>query len=184
MADSRTPAPAWPHLGAGVSGRLRLLAARLRAGGRLRAGRGVRLGCGVRIDLAPGASITLGDRCSIGARTRLDVAGELRIGPRTRLGERCVIGVRERVVIGARCRLGDEVVVLDFDHVAADPEMPIRLQGLRRAPVAIGDDVVLDDTAVVLSGATVGEGARVTQRTVVKGTVAAGATATGVPAGS
>jgi acetyltransferase-like isoleucine patch superfamily enzyme len=142
----------------------------------------VRLERGVRLDVAPGGAVTLGDGCAVGARTRFDVAGEVRIGPGTRLGEHCVIGARERVTIGARCRLGDEVVVLDFDHAATDPEVPMRLQGLRRTAVVIGDGVVLDHAAVVLRGATVGDGARVTHRSVVTGAVAPGATATGVPA--
>jgi acetyltransferase-like isoleucine patch superfamily enzyme len=71
---------------------------------------------------------------------------------------------------------------MDFDHDAADTERPVREQGLVTAPVAVGDAVVLDDTVVVLYGATVGPGAHVTTRSLVTGDIAPNATAGGVPA--
>ena len=165
-----------------AAGVLALLVARVRTRGRVRAGRGVRVGHGVRFDVAAGGSLTLDAGVVVGARTRFDVAGDVRIGARTRLGSRCRIAARERITIGARCVLGDDVVVLDFDHETADVERPVRLQGLLTSPVTIGDGARLDDAVVVLRGAQVGPGARVTTRSVVTGAVAAGAVATGVPA--
>ncbi len=153
--------------------------------GRVREGRGVRLGSGVRIDVRRGATLTLGDGVTVGDGTRFDIAGDgatVHIGAGTVLGRRCVVAARERVIIGERCRLGDEVVVMDFDHAAADHERPVREQGLVTAPVAIGDGAVLDDTVVVLHGTTVGPGVRVTTRSVVTGDIAPGATVGGVPA--
>jgi acetyltransferase-like isoleucine patch superfamily enzyme len=167
----------------GYGGRvLRLLLARMRTRGRVRAGRGVRVGRGVRFDVAAGGTLVLGAGVAVGERTRFDIAGDVRIGAGTRLGPRCRIAARERITIGARCVLGDEVVVLDFDHETADVERPVRLQGLLTSPVTVGDGACLDDAVVVLRGAEVGAGARVTTRSVVTAAVAAGATATGVPA--
>jgi acetyltransferase-like isoleucine patch superfamily enzyme len=156
-----------------------------RSRGRVRIGRDVTLGRGVRFKVGPAATLTLGDGVAVGAGTRFDVAGggaAVRIGAGTVLGRRCVVAGRERVTIGRRCRLGDEVVLMDFDHAAADHERPVREQGLVTAPVAVGDGAVLDDAAVVLHGATVGPGAHVTTRAVVTRDVAPGATAGGVPA--
>lgn len=152
---------------------------------RVRQGQGVKLGRKVRFDIAPGATLALGDGVRIGAGTRFHIAGDgatVHIGAGASLGRRCVIAARERVIIGERCRLGDEVVVMDFDHAAADHERPVREQGLVTAPVAIGDGAVLDDTVVVLHGTTVGPGVRVTTRSVVTGDIAPGATVGGVPA--
>jgi acetyltransferase-like isoleucine patch superfamily enzyme len=165
-----------------TAGVLRLLVARLRTRGRVRAGRGVAIGRGVRFDVAPGGLLVLGAGVAVGERTRFDVGGRVDVGAGSRLGRRCAIGARERIAIGARCDLGDEVVVLDFDHDAGDVERPVRIQGLLTSPVTIGDDARLDDAAVVLRGATVGPGARVTTRAVVTGAVPAGAIAGGVPA--
>jgi len=163
---------------------LRLLLVRRRSRGRVHAGAGVRLGRGVRVDVGPGATLTLGDGVTIGAGTRFDIGGcaAVHLRPGTTLGRRCVVSARERITVGERCRLGDEVVLMDFGHDAADPERPVREQGLVTAPVAIGDDAVLDDTVVVLHGTTIGPGAHVTTRSVVTRDVEPGATAGGVPA--
>ncbi len=158
---------------------------RRRSRGRVRLGRDVTLGRGVRMDVRSGATLTLADGVTIGAGTRFDVAGgeaAVHIGAGTVLGRRCVVAARERVTVGERCRLGDEVVLMDFDHVAADHERPVREQGLVTAPVCVGEGAVLDDAVVVLHGATVGPGARVTTRAVVTRDVAPGAVVGGVPA--
>jgi acetyltransferase-like isoleucine patch superfamily enzyme len=147
---------------------LRLLLARARARGRLRLGRGVRLGPGVRFDVTRGASVTIGDGAVLSARCRLHVrAGEVVIGAGARLGERCVITAHERIEIGERCRLADEVVLVDFDHVDADPERPVREQGIVTAPISVGAEAILDRGVCLLRGASVAPGARVTTQTVV-----------------
>jgi acetyltransferase-like isoleucine patch superfamily enzyme len=161
---------------------LRVTLARLRTHGRLRAHGRPRLGRGVRFHLAPGALVTLEDRCEIGAGTRFHVHGQARIGEGARLGERCVVAAHERVDVGAGARLDDEVVLIDFDHGVSDVERPVRLQGLVTSPVVIGERAVLAAGATVLRGVVVGPGARVQPRGVVTRDVAPGATVAGVPA--
>ena len=99
---------------------------RLRTHGRVVAEPGVVLGRGIRWDVAPGASVVLGDGCSIGPRCRFHVASGavVVVGAGARLGARCVVTAHERVDVGPQARLGDEVVLLDFDHVVADAERP------------------------------------------------------------
>jgi len=161
---------------------LRVTLARLRSHGRVRAGGRVRLGPGVRFHLAPGAVVTLEDRCRIGAGTRFHVHGQARIGAGAQLGERCVVAAHERVEVGAGATLDDEVVLIDFDHGIADVERPVRLQELVTAPVVIGERAVLCAGATVLRGVEVGAAARVQPRGVVTRDVAPGATVAGVPA--
>jgi acetyltransferase-like isoleucine patch superfamily enzyme len=161
---------------------LRVAFARLRSRGRVRAEGRSRLGRGVRFDLAPGALVTLGDGCEIGPGSRFHVTGQVRIGAGARLGERCVIAAHERIDVGAGARLDDEVVLIDFDHETADVERPIRVQGLRTAPVVIGDGARLAAGATVLRGVVVGTGASVRPRGVVTRDVAPGTTVAGVPA--
>ena len=161
---------------------MRVTLARLRSHGRLRAEGRVRIGRGVRFHLAPGAMVTLEDRCDIGAGTRFHVHGEARIGAGARLGERCVVAAHERVEVGADASLDDEVVLIDFDHGIADVERPIRLQGLATSPVVIGERAVLAAGATVLRGVVVGAGAHVQPRGLVTRDVPPGATVGGVPA--
>jgi acetyltransferase-like isoleucine patch superfamily enzyme len=161
---------------------MRVTLARLRSHGRVRATGRVRIGRGVRFHLAPGAVVTLEDRCEIGAGTRFHVHGQARIGAGAQLGERCVVAAHERVDVGAGATLDDEVVLIDFDHGITDVERPIREQELVTAPVVIGERAILSAGATVLRGVVVGAGARVQPRGVVTKDVPAGATVGGVPA--
>jgi acetyltransferase-like isoleucine patch superfamily enzyme len=118
-------------------------------------------------DVAPGATLTIAPDAVIGAGCRFHVhAGEVVVGAGARLGERCVIAAHERVEIGAGCVLGDGATIIDFEPVDADPERPIREQGMRTGPVRIGDGAILDHGACVLLGTTVAPGARVAAHAV------------------
>jgi acetyltransferase-like isoleucine patch superfamily enzyme len=161
---------------------MRVTLARLRSHGRVHATGRIRLGRGVRFHLAPGAVVTLEDRCTIGAGTRFHVHGQARIGAGAQLGERCVVAAHERVEVGEGAILDDEVVLIDFDHGISDVERPIRLQQLVTSPVVIGARAMLAAGATVLRGVVVGEGARVQPRGVVTHDVPAGAIVGGVPA--
>ena len=161
----------------------RLILLRVRLGARLRVGRGARVGKGVRIAVAPGAHVVLGAGSTVGGGTRIDVAaGGVDLGAGATLGKRCVIAARDRVTVGAQARLGDEVVLIDFDHGTSDVEVPVRLQGLPTAPIAIGERARIDYGAAILRGVTVGAGAHVGPRSVVVRDVAPGAEVQGVPA--
>lgn len=143
----------------------------------------VRIRRGVQIDVAPGAKLVLGERCEIGEHARIVVAGgRVELGPATVLGERCTLIAHHAITIGARARLGHGVAIVDFDHVFADAERPIRLQRLETSPVTIGEDATISFGACVLRGITVGAGAIVEPRSVVTRDVAPGARVGGVPA--
>lgn len=123
---------------------------------------------GVRIHVAGGAHLVVDDGVSIGAGTRLTVnAGTLHIGEGATIGERCVIVVHERVDIAPHARIEDWVSITDFEPVADDVERPIRQQGVRARPVAVGERAVVDHAANLTAGATVAPGARVRPREVV-----------------
>jgi acetyltransferase-like isoleucine patch superfamily enzyme len=164
---------------------MRLLPARRRPerGRRVRRGRGVWVERGVRFDVAPGALLVLGDGCRIGEHTRIVVqAGRVELGPGAVLGERCTLVAHRGVTIGARARLGQGAVIVDFDHVYADVERPIREQGLRAAPVTIGEDARIGLGASILRAVDVGARAIVDPRAVVTRDVPPGGHVGGVPA--
>ena len=121
---------------------------------------------------------------SSATRTRIVVApgaaSRSRAAPT--LGERCTIVAHSGVTIGADAQLGHGVVVVDFDHVFEDVELPIRAQPLVSAPVTIGDGARIGLGASVLRGVSVGARAIVDPRAVVTRNVPADAHVGGVPA--
>jgi acetyltransferase-like isoleucine patch superfamily enzyme len=120
------------------------------------------------LDVAPTGTLTIAPDVVLGEGCRFHVGagGTVVVGAGTRLGERCVIAAHERVEIGAGCVFGDTATVMDFEPVDADPERPIREQGLRTAPVTIGDGAIVDRGACVPAGAAIAPGTRVTTHAV------------------
>jgi len=162
-----------------------LLPARLRLAHRprVRAGRGVVLGRGVRFDVAPAASVVLGDGCSLGERTRvLARGGCVRLGPGVTIGERATIVAFAGVTVGAGAVLEHGAAIVDFNHVFDDVEQPIRRQPLQSSPVIIGPGARIGLGASILAGVSVGERATVGPHAVVTTDVPAGVTVAGVPA--
>ena len=158
-------------------------ALRLAFAPRVRGGRGVTLGRDVRFEIGSDAEVVLGDGCRVGEHTRLIVrSGRIELGPGVVLGEGVTIVAHAGVTIGERAELGDGAVVVDFNHVYDDVELPIRLQGLEAAPVTIGAEARIGLGAAILPGVTIGEGARIGPRAVVTADVRARAAVEGVPA--
>jgi acetyltransferase-like isoleucine patch superfamily enzyme len=167
------------RLGKIVAGRFRATVLRLRGaqiGPKSRIGAGIRVDrpwcvrMGARTDIEHNvflkcvdddASVTLGDFVFIGAGSEIDIA--------------------HRVTIGAHTLLAPGVFITDHTHNAARGIL-LQDQGIRSAPVVIGDDVWLGTKAVVLSGVTIGDGAIVGAGAVVTKDVPAHAIVAGVPA--
>lgn len=149
----------------------------------VRAGRGVQLERHVQLETLYGGVLILGDRCRIGQHTRIVAqGGRVEIGAGVVLGEHCTIVAHESVTIGADAWLEDGAVLVDFDHVFDDVELPIRAQPLVSAPIAIGERARIGLRTGVLRGVTVGAGAVVGPHAVVTRDVPPGATVGGVPA--
>ena len=147
------------------------------------AGRDVVLGRDVQLSLAPGSELRLGDGCRLGEATRIVVnRGAVEIGAGAVLGPRCTIVAHAGVTIGAAARLDEGSVIVDFDHVFDDVEIPIRAQPLTATVVTIGAGARLGLGACVLRGVTVGARATVGPHAVVTRDVAPGARVGGVPA--
>ena len=106
--------------------------------------------------------------------------------PRLRIGAHCTFGARtilefgEVITIGDRVSLADGVVILTTTHQLGPKEH--RAGAVVRYPVVIGNDVAIGADAIILPGATIGDGARVLPNSVVNASVAAGITVSGIPA--
>ena len=108
--------------------------------------------------------------------------GVISIGAKSVLGQECTISAYQRVSIGRECVIADRVMLIDFDHGMVEVERPIRLQGIYKRDVEIGNNVWIGYGACVLRGVTVGDNAVIGTNAVVTRDVPANAVVGGVPA--
>jgi acetyltransferase-like isoleucine patch superfamily enzyme len=149
----------------------------------VQAGRGVAVGRHVQVQVGAGGQLVIGDGCRIGDGTRIVVQqGRVELGAGARLDDRCTIVAHAGVTIGANAWLQDGAVLVDFDHVIDDVELPIRSQPLVATPIVIGAGARIGLGSGVLRGVTVGAAAVVGPHAVVTRDVAPGAHVGGVPA--
>jgi acetyltransferase-like isoleucine patch superfamily enzyme len=141
------------------------------------------IGRGVRIQVGRRARLRLGRWTWIGRGTKIRChEGEVMIGAKTVLGEDCTISAYQHVSIGEQCIVADRVMLIDFDHNVAEVERPIRLQGIYKRDVRVGNNVWIGYSAQVLRGVTVGDNAIIGAGAVVNKDVPVNAVVGGVPA--
>src|SRR5215470_4360839 len=78
--------------------------------------------------------------------------GSLRIGDKAVFGRQNVINCYLDIELGEAALVADWVYICDFDHVTADINLPIKDQGIVKAPVRIGPDTWLGTKVSVLRG--------------------------------
>jgi acetyltransferase-like isoleucine patch superfamily enzyme len=127
--------------------------------------------------LEVGRWVHIGDGTSIRCHE-----GSLRIGDKVVLGRGDTINCFLDVEVGAATIIADGVHVTDFDHRTADVTIPIKDQGIVKAPVRIGPDCWLGTGVSVLRGSRVGRGTVLGAHAVVRGDVPEYSVAVGVPA--
>ena len=104
------------------------------------------------------------------------------IGAKTVLGQECTISAYQHVSIGRECVIADRVMLIDFDHGMVEVDRPIRLQGIYKRDVRVGNNVWIGYGACILRGVTVGDNAVIGTNAVVTHDVPANAVVGGVPA--
>jgi acetyltransferase-like isoleucine patch superfamily enzyme len=162
---------------------LRLGWLKLRFGRRLRTDGLAFVGPGVKFEIGHAATVHLGRWSWIGHGCKIRAhEGEVLIGAKTVLGQECTISAFQHVSIGRECIVADRVMLIDFDHGVVETERPIRLQGIYKRDVRVGNNCWIGYGACILRGATVGDNAIVGTSTVVTKDVPANAVVGGVPA--
>ena len=137
----------------------------------------------VRIQIGKQARLELGRWVWVGRGTKIRChEGEVSIGEKTVMGEECTISAYQHVSIGAQCIVADRVMLIDFDHNVAEIERPIRVQGIYKRDVRVGNNVWIGYGAQILRGVTVGDNAIIGASAVVSKDVPANAVVAGVPA--
>jgi acetyltransferase-like isoleucine patch superfamily enzyme len=162
---------------------LRLGAWRLRLGRRLRLDGLAFVGPGCSLEVGGQATLELGRWSWLGHGCKIRVhEGNVSIGAKTVLGQECTISAYQHVSIGRECVIADRVMLIDFDHGMVEVERPIRLQGIYKHDVRVGNNVWIGYGACILRGVTVGDNAVIGTGAVVTRDVPANAVVAGVPA--
>jgi acetyltransferase-like isoleucine patch superfamily enzyme len=129
------------------------------------------------------AEVRLGRWSWLGHGTKIRChEGVVEIGAKTVMGQECTISAYQRVSIGRECVIADRVMMIDFDHGVVEVERPIRLQGIYKRDVRVGNNVWIGYGACILRGVTVGDNAIIGTNSVVTKDVPANAVVGGVPA--
>jgi acetyltransferase-like isoleucine patch superfamily enzyme len=142
------------------------------------------LGRGVQIRARPGhARIVLGRWVHLGDANRLLAhEGTLRVGDKTVFGHDNTVTCYLDVDIGPRTLVADWVYICDFDHRTEDITVPIKDQGIVKAPVRVAGDCWMGTKVTVLRGSDVGTGTVLAAHAVVRGSVPDHTIVGGVPA--
>jgi acetyltransferase-like isoleucine patch superfamily enzyme len=138
---------------------------------------------GVRFEIGKGAVLRIGRWSWVGHGSKIRVhEGEVSIGAKTVIGQECTISAYQHVEIGSECIIADRTMLIDFDHGVVEVERPIRLQGIYKRDVKVGNNVWMGYGACVLRGVSVGDNSIVGTSAVVTKDVPENAVVGGVPA--
>jgi acetyltransferase-like isoleucine patch superfamily enzyme len=137
----------------------------------------------VKLEIGRHATLRIGRWAWIGHASKIRVhEGEVSIGAKTVIGQEATISAFQHVSIGRECIIADRVMLIDFDHGVTEVERPIRVQGIYKRDVRVGNNVWMGYGACVLRGVSIGENAIVGTSAVVTTEVPPNAVVAGVPA--
>lgn len=155
----------------------------------IRLGRWVRLGDHTLLSAAGTGELSIGDHSGIGAFSRVVIAtsfnqlgSHIRIGRNVGIGEYAYLGGGGGLEIGDDCIVGQYFSCHPENHITADPERPIRLQGVTRKGIRIGRDCWIGSKVTILDGVEIGDHCVIAAGAVVTRSMPAGSIIAGVPA--
>jgi acetyltransferase-like isoleucine patch superfamily enzyme len=161
----------------------RMLRRKLWLGARLKLDGIAFVGPGVVLQVGKQARLELGRWCWVGHGTKIRAhEGLVSIGAKTVMGQECTISSFQHVKIGRECVIADRVMFIDFDHGVVEVDRPIRLQGIYKRDVNVGNNVWIGYGACILRGVTIGDNAIIGTNSVVTKDVPANAVVGGLPA--
>lgn len=155
----------------------------------IRWGRFLRLGERVYICALGRKGITLGDNVSIGAFSRLIVSttmnnlgSHIYIGHNVGIGEYAYLGGAGGLDIGSDCIIGQYLSCHPENHNYEDPDHSIRLQGVSRKGIHIGNNCWIGSKVTILDNVRIGDGCVIAAGAVVTHSFPKNAIIGGIPA--
>lgn len=147
---------------------------KLKAKNNIRLGRGANIGSDVVIDALSKNGVVLGDNVKIGDYTKILCTGTIRsigegveIGNNCGIAENCFFGAAGGIKIGNDVIMGQNVRFHSENHNYNDLDQLIRLQGVTRQGIKIGNNCWIGAGVVFLDGAELGDGCIVGANSVV-----------------
>jgi len=118
------------------------------------------IGPRVVLEIGRSGRIQLGRWSWVGHGSKLRAhEGVVSIGAKTVVGQECTLSAFQHLSIGRECVIADRVMMIDFDHGTVEVERPVRLQGIYKRDVRVGNNVWVGYGACILRGVTVGDNA-------------------------
>lgn len=119
--------------------------------------------------------VIFGDRVTVGRFAMIRPSGYyggelgegLVVGDHSNIGPYCYIGCSGGIRIGANVMMSPRVSLYAENHNFSDTAIPMKEQGVSRAPIVIEDDCWIASHAVVLAGVTIGRGSIIAAGSVV-----------------
>ncbi|MGK6322999.1 acyltransferase [Sphingomonas sp. DT-51] len=178
LVAARLPRLLFLAVGARIHG-VRLL----RFGRRLRLGRGSHVTCWSPAGIILGDDVSFGEFCQISnGFNPFAQIGTITIGNNVGIGGYSYICSPAAVTIGCDTITGQYLSIHPQDHLFADRDRPIRLQGTRSRGIVIGRDCWIGAKVTILDGVTLGDGCVVAAGAVVNRSFPPGSVIGGVPA--
>ena len=146
----------------------------IRAKGLMKLGRSVSIDRNCYIDALSSEGIILGNNVSIGKFTTIECSGSiknigvgLKVGNNVGLGTHGFFGCAGGVEIGSNTIFGNFVSIHSENHKCQDLNTPIRLQGIERMGIKIGEDCWIGAKVTILDGACIEDGSVIAAGSVV-----------------
>lgn len=156
---------------------------------KIRFGKFLKLGNDVHLSALGRGGIVLGNHVGIGSfgrvivSTTLNNIGEfIKIGDNVGIGEFAYLGGAGGLEIGDECIIGQYFSCHPENHIALDPSVSIRHQGVSRKGIKIGRNCWIGSKVTVLDGVEIGEGCIVAAGAVVTTSFPPNSMIGGVPA--
>jgi acetyltransferase-like isoleucine patch superfamily enzyme len=133
--------------------------------------------------------VSIGDNVRIGAFSRIiastsfnNIGEYIRIGNNVGIGEYAYLGGGGGLEIGDDCIIGQYLSCHPENHEYEDPNELIRLQGVTRKGITIGNNCWIGSKVTILDGVTIGDNCVIAAGAVVTKSVPSNSVVGGVPA--
>jgi acetyltransferase-like isoleucine patch superfamily enzyme len=161
----------------------------IRCSSKIRTGRNLNIDRKCFIDALSVNGIKLGNNVSIGKYTTIECSGSLKsigkgliVGDNVGMGTHGFFGCAGGIEIGSNTIFGNYVSLHSENHNYMNINIPIRLQGVSRKGIVIGNDCWIGAKVTILDAAHIGDGCIVAAGAVVRGEIPPYSVVGGVPA--